>query len=292
MPRRAGPSILASPRASRLAALAVALISATAAAAGPPQRVVSLNLCTDQLAMMLAAPGQLISVTHTAADPMMSVMADQAAGFHLNRARAEEIHALAPDLVLATIWTPPHTLSLLERLGIPVQRMPLAARLQEIPDNIAQIGALLGREDEAAALIADFHAGLQALAPPGLDVNDHGRPRAVLHNANNYTSGADTMAGELLALAGLANIADEAGISGGGNLAMEQIVMLAPDLVIQSERYPGASRAEAVMDHPAIATLRDRGGGALADAEWVCGTPHVLRAVARLTALRDSVAAP
>ena len=287
MPRRAGPSILASPRASRLAALAVALFSATAAAAGPPQRVVSLNLCTDQLAMMLAAPGQLISVTHTAADPMMSVMADQADEYHLNRARAEEIHALAPDLVLATIWTPAHTVSLLERLGINVHRMPLAARLEEIPDNIALIGALLGREDEAAALIADFEAGLQALAPPGPE-----QPRAVLHNANNYTSGADTMAGELLALAGLANIADEAGISGGGNLAMEQIVMLAPDLVIQSERYPGASRAEAVMDHPAIATLRDRGGGALADAEWVCGTPHVLRAVARLADLRDSVVGP
>lgn len=282
MPRPAARFTLASLRASRLAALAVALGCATAAAAEPPRRVVSLNLCTDQLAMMLAAPGQLVSVTHLAADPMMSVMADQAASLVLNHARAEEIHALNPDLVLAVSWTPRHTISLLRRLGLEVVEMPLAMRLEEIPANIAQIGQWLGREAQAEALIADFHAGLAALALP-----DGPRPRAVLHNANNYTSGNGTMAGQILALAGLANIAEEAGITGGGTLPMEQIVILAPDLVIQAQRYPGASRAEGVMDHPAITALRNRGGGTLSDAEWVCGTPHVLRAVARLAALRD-----
>lgn len=284
MPRRAGPSILASPRASRLAALTVALFSATAAAAGPPQRVVSLNLCTDQLAMMLAAPGQLISVTHLAADPMMSVMADQAGQYHLNRASAEEIHALAPDLVLATAWTPPHTISLLRRLGIEVRKMPLAGQLEEIPGNIALIGQWLGREAEANALITEFETGLQALTAQ----NPH-RPRAVLHNANNYSSGAGTLTHEILTRAGFANIAQEAGITGGGTIPMEQIVMLAPDLVIQAQRYPGASRAEAVMDHPAMDALRARGGATITDAEWVCGTPHVLRALARLTALHDAM---
>jgi iron complex transport system substrate-binding protein len=36
----------------------LALFAAPAAAA--PARVVSMNLCTDQLAMLLAAPGQLV----------------------------------------------------------------------------------------------------------------------------------------------------------------------------------------------------------------------------------------
>lgn len=285
MARRAGRSTLALPRASRLAALAVALLGATAAAAGPPQRVVSLNLCTDQLAMMLAAPGQLISVTHLAADPMMSVMADEAGQYHLNHARAEEIHALAPDLVLAVSWTPRHTVSLLRRLGLEVREMPLAERLEDIPANIAQIGQWLGREDEAAALIAEYRAGLQALT-----MDSPHRPRAVLHYASNYTSGTGTMAHQILTRAGFANIAAEAGITGGGTLPMEQIIMLAPDLVIQGQRYPGASRAEAVMDHPAMAGLRARYGATMSDAEWVCGTPHVLRALARLTALHDRAA--
>ena len=284
MARPTGPSILASPRASSLAALAVALSGATAAAAGPPQRVVSLNLCTDQLAMMLAAPGQLVSVTHLAADPMMSVMADQAGDYHLNRASAEEIHALAPDLVLATTWTPRHTVGLLRRLGVEVHEMPLAQRLEEIPGNIAQIGAWLGREAEAEALIADFEAGLLALS-----VQSPHQPRAVLHQANNYSLGPGSMAHQILTRAGFANVAQEAGITGGGTIPMEQIVMLAPELVIRAQRYPGASRAEAVLDHPAMATLRGRLGPTVLDAEWVCGTPHVLQALGRLAAMHEAM---
>ena len=34
---------------------------------GAPARVVSMNLCTDQVAMMLAAPGQLVSISHVSA---------------------------------------------------------------------------------------------------------------------------------------------------------------------------------------------------------------------------------
>ena len=36
-----------------------------------PQRVVSMNLCTDQLAMLIARPGQLHSVSHLASDGEM-----------------------------------------------------------------------------------------------------------------------------------------------------------------------------------------------------------------------------
>ena len=43
-----------------------------------PGRVVSMNLCTGQLAMMLAAPGQLHSGTYLAIDPRASAMAEEA----------------------------------------------------------------------------------------------------------------------------------------------------------------------------------------------------------------------
>ncbi len=271
-------------RASDLAAFAVALFCAAAASAGPPERVVSINLCTDQLAMMLAAPGQLVSVSHVAADPRVSPLAEEAAGFHLNRGQAEDVHALQPDLVLAGPYTSRYTVDLLRRLGVEVRELPVAGRLADIPGTIAQMGAWLGRESAAEALIAEFEAGLARLTPePGT------RPRAVLHYANNYTSGAGTLADEILGLAGFVNIAAEEGISGGGTLAMERILMLAPDLVITGQRYPGASRAESVLDHPAMQTLRARRASGVSDADWVCGTPHVLSALARLVSLHAEV---
>ena len=267
-------------RASSVAALAVALLGAAAASAGPPERVVSINLCTDQLAMMLAAPGQLVSVSHIAADPRVSPQAEAAAQYRLNHGQAEEVHAMAPDLVLAGPYTSRYAVNLLRRLGVEVRELPVAERLEDIPETIAQIGAWLGRDAAAAALITEFEAGLDRLArAPDESV------RAVLHYANNYTSGAGTLADQILRLAGFANIAAEDGLTGGGTLPMERIVMLDPDLVISGQRYPGASRAEAVLDHPAMEALRARRAGGVSDADWVCGTPYVLRALARLVAL-------
>ena len=284
MPRRGGLCMWALRRASRIAALAVALCSAAAASAGPPERVVSINLCTDQLAIMLAAPGQLVSVSHIAADPLASAVAERAHGYRLNHGQAEEVHAMAPDLVLAGPYTSRYTVNLLRRLGVEVRELPVAERLADIPETIAQMGEWLGQSAAADELIAEFDSGLGALT-----VEPGERPRAVLHYANNYTSGVGTLADEILTVAGFANIAAEDGLRGGGTLAMERIVMARPDLIIAGQRYPGASRAEAVLDHPAMAALRERRAGGVSDADWVCGTPHVLRALARLVSLHAEV---
>lgn len=277
-----GRSTLALRRASN--ALGAALVLwAGAALAGPPERVVSINLCTDQLAMMLAAPGQLISISRISHDPNVSVMLEDALHYPVNHGQGEEVFRLSPDLVLAGAFTSPYTVGLLRRLGVEVAQLPVANSLGAIPGIIRDIGDLLGRETEAEALVARFEADLESLHA------DRGRAtRAALHYANNYTSGENSLAHEILTAAGFVNIAAEAGLTGGGTLAMERLVMLMPDLVISGQPYPGASRSEDVLRHPAMEALRDRHAAhALADAEWVCGTPAVLRAIARLAALHE-----
>lgn len=279
---RTGRSILALRRASSALGAALALW-AGAALAGPPERVVSINLCTDQLAMMLAGPGQLVSITHVSHDPNMSVMLDAARAFPTNLGQAEEVFRLQPDLVLAGEYSSPYTVGLLRRLGVEVVQLPIVNSLDAIPGSLIEVGRLLGREPQAEALVARFEADLAALRTTG----DATR-RAALHYANNFTSGQNSLAHEILTAAGFANIAAEAGLSGGGTLTMERLIMLMPDLVISGQPYPGASRSEEVLRHPAMEALRDRHAAqALSDAEWVCGTPFVLNAIARLTELHE-----
>ena len=69
-----------------------------AAAQDAPKRVVSMNLCTDQLAMLVADEGQLVSVSHLAIDPHMSAMIAQAAEYEINRGLAELISAFDEQL--------------------------------------------------------------------------------------------------------------------------------------------------------------------------------------------------
>ncbi|AGT11463.1 ABC transporter substrate-binding protein [Paracoccus aminophilus] len=254
-------------------------------AAEPPRRVVSMNLCTDQLAMMLAAPGQLISVSYLARDARSSAMADEAALYPVNHGLAEEIAALRPDLVLAGSYTTPATVAMLRRLQIPVEQFAPEDDFEAIRANIRKMGAALGRAPEAEAMIAVFDRDLAALQDSAPT-----RPRAALYGANGYTSGDQSLAGQIIAAAGLDNIATEAGLSQGGILSLEQLVRANPDLLIRGQGFGGGSRAEDILDHPAVQDLAARAGvTAMADPDWVCGTPHVLAAIAKLRAARLAV---
>ncbi|WP_340110401.1 ABC transporter substrate-binding protein [Pikeienuella sp. HZG-20] len=262
--------------------LGVALIVIGAAArAGdgePPRRVVSVNLCTDELAMLLAAPGQLVSVSHIAWDPLSNPMAAAARAYPANFGRAEEIWLLEPDLVLAGEFTAPPVVAMLRRLGVEVRRFPLATTGAEIVSNLRRMGEALGREAAAETAIAVFEARLAAL--PELDGP---RPRAAIYQANGWTVGGASLGGWILATAGLANVAAEFGIERGGALPLEALVMAAPDLIITGARYPGASEAEAVPRHPALKGIPSVRA---VDADWVCGGPHALDAVEAMAAAR------
>lgn len=253
-----------------------------------PQRVVSINLCTDQLALMLAAPGQLKSVSHLAQDPNTSAMAQAARAFPTNGAGAEEVYLLAPDLVLAGTFTAPATINMLRGLGIEVVTFPPAESLDDIPRRIAQMGKALGREDAATQMIARFDADLATLS----DAPAQKRPRAALTYVNSYSNGASTLAGDILRVAGFDNAATEAGLTSIGKLALEDLIMLAPDVIIQGRDYPGHARAEDNLNHPALRALDQTVlVGDLSGRDWICGTPTVLSAVAALRDLRLEIKA-
>jgi len=264
----------------RAAQLALALCCAGAAQAAP-QRVVSMNLCTDQLAMLLAEPDQLISVSYLARDPRASSMAQEARAFPANYGRAEEIYLLRPDLVIAGSFTTRATVDMLRRLGTPVAVIDPAYSLDEVRARILEMGAHLGREAAAAQLVAEFDAGLAGITTPETPL------RAATYYARSYTSGTRSLAHEILQAAGLSNIASELGLSAGGILPLEQLAMADPEFLVTGRDYGGRSRAEDVLDHPVLHHLKTtRAGSSISDRDWVCGTPFVLRAIKTLAAER------
>lgn len=271
----------------------VMLLSVSAglpAQAGPaPQRVVSVNLCTDQLALMMAAPDQLVSVSRLAHDPQSSAMVDAAQELPTNGSGAEEVYLLKPDLVLAGTFTASSTVNLLRNLGIEVVQFAPASSLDDVPDRLRQMGDALGREDVAREMVADFEAQLAALS----DAEESTRPRAAITYVNSYSSGDATLAGDILRTAGFENVAQEAGLSSVGTLSLEELILLAPDVIIQGRDYPGQARAEDNLDHPALHALPDTLiAGEITDRDWICGTPQVLEAVKTMRELRLSLEAP
>lgn len=248
---------------------------------GPPQRVVSVNVCTDQLALLLAAPGQLISVSQLALDPLSSSMVDEAKALPVNRGQAEQVFLMHPDLVLAGTYTQAATVALLRGLGVDVVQFAPVNSLAEAADQMRQMGKVLGREAEGRAMAAKFEADLARLRIAGPKVP------AAFYFPNGYTTGAGTLSNEVMELTGFANIGASAGLTGGGTLPLERLVMAEPRMIVTSRPYPGASRAEEILTHPALAVLQAKAGRqGTTDADWVCGTPYLLRAVAAMAEAR------
>jgi iron complex transport system substrate-binding protein len=268
-----------------MASLCAAGASVVAKPSGTaPTRVVSMNLCTDQLAMMLAGDGQLLSVSYLAGDPRGSAMAQEAQNYIPNHGRAEEIYLLEPDLVIAGSYSTRATVDMLKRLDLPVAVIDPAWSLSDVSDRIVEIGALLGQEARADQLIADFDAALAEVAQPASD-----GPRAALYSSRGWTQGEGSLAGQILGAAGFRNIATEAGYDRGGIMPLEVLAMMQPDMVVSSAPYAGYSRSEELLLHPVIETFRQGQARAnMRDADWVCGSPFVLRAIERLRADRDA----
>ena len=77
------------------AAATIALLAAPARAT--PPSVASINLCADQLVLVLADPEQILTVSWLSADPEESLLAATAAHYPLNYGTAEELLRFAPD---------------------------------------------------------------------------------------------------------------------------------------------------------------------------------------------------
>ncbi len=250
-----------------------------------PQKIVSINLCTDQLLMMLAEPERIASVSYLAARADISVMAQQAAGIRQNHGLAEEILMMKPDLILAGTFTSKPTVFMLKRLGYPVLEVPVAYSFADIRRNLRMVAAAMGEKQRGELLIKDFDRRLARLFVGQLK----NRPVAVYYRENSYTTGGDTLVNAILNAAGFQNLAAKLGITGSGRLPLETLVTRHSDVIILGRRRgPGGSVASAVFLHPAF---RDFAATRLSvhidEPLWICGTPYVLDAVDQMVSVRQ-----
>lgn len=248
-----------------------------------PMRIVSMNLCTDQLVMLLAERERIASVSYLAVDPQSSALAEAAADLRLNHGLTEEILPLEPDLILAGAFTTRPSVFLLRKLGLPVTELPVANNLDDIRRNIRSVAAALGERARGEELIAAMDARLPE--PPAAP-EDH-RALAALYWANGYTSGDGTLADASVQAAGFRNLGRELGMTGTGQLPLEALLAADPAMLVTGRKRQGPALANEIFRHPALKrAFAGKPNVSVPDHLWVCGTPFVAEAVARLAEAR------
>jgi iron complex transport system substrate-binding protein len=241
----------------------------TAEPAFAQRRVASLNLCTDELLLLLADPRQIVSVSHLSHQPAESPLWREARRHDANDGSIVSAVRRRPDLVLTMGGGFQDRAGILGRLGIRLLDLPYPASLTDVAAGVRAVGTVLGR-DKRAALVA---ARMERLAA----TRARQAREAVWLGTGGSTVAATGLAAQWMRLAGLAQRPLR-----GDRVTLEELALRPPPILLRSEyRSRDFSLGRRWLAHPLVR----RGGSRdlVTDGRrWTCLGPLMIPEVERL----------
>jgi iron complex transport system substrate-binding protein len=263
------------------AGAALALLLAARADAAP-RRIVSINPCIDAILMHVADRSQIAAISHYSKDlRATSITLSQAALFPATSGTAEEIVAIAPDLVLTGPHVEPATMTALRRLRIPVVQVAVPDTIAQSRRQIEDVARAVGHPARGAALIGRIDAAIASASPASPPID------ALIWQGGGLVPGTATLADDLLRVSGFRNKSAEYGLEKWDVLPLEPLLARPPQLLLTIGE---TARADRMLGHPAMARL----AGRVAVRPWPerllhCGGPTIIDAVNQLALVRKSL---
>lgn len=220
----------------------------TAAASTESIRIVSLSPTATEMLYAIGAGDQVVALDSLSTFPAET--ADKVTEISAFEPNAEAILGYEPDLVL--ISNDMNKIS--EQLtaadpGITVWTGAAAATLDDVYRQIGELGAATGREDAAAALVADMQSKIEA-ATAGVTAPEGASYFYELDNTL-YSVTSNTFVGSLLKATGIANVAD--GVEEGNDypqMNAEAIIKANPSIIFLADTKCCAQNAAEVAKRP------------------------------------------
>lgn len=249
---------------------AISILLASAAHGVAPRRVASLNLCTDELLLVLAAPGQIASVTYLAQQQAESTLWRRARAYRRNDGSLLSVAPIRPDLVLTMGGGARDRVRIASRLGIRIVNLPFPQNLADIETSIARVAGALGRKRTGQAMIHRLRA-LQRTAPPL-------RTDTIWLGGGGRSVAADGLTAQWMALAGLRQrrLSED-------RVSLEQLLVRPPQVLLRShyrsEQYSGEQRW---LRHPLAQGERKSAKLTTDGRAWTCMGPALIPEILRL----------
>lgn len=204
-------------------------------------------------------------------------MRAEAAGIPTVRPRTADVLALQPDLVVRTYGGGHDIADFMQQSGVPVIQIGFPQSIQEVREEVLRVGTELGKQIEAAELVASMDRRLKALA-------DKPKPdHEVLYmTPAGVTAGEGTLVHELIVAAGLENLQDR---PGWNPLPLERLAYERPDMIAAAFFESATNHIDnwSAARHPvAQAQLRELPVVALEGSWTSCGGWFLLDAVEAL----------
>ncbi|MDJ0792347.1 MAG: helical backbone metal receptor [Acidimicrobiia bacterium] len=213
-----------------------------------PERIVSISPTSTEVLFAVGAGDQVVAVDSLSTYPEDAPVTDLAA---FPAPSVEAIASFDPDLVFLSFDPNQDVIPGLAALGVPAILHPTAVDLADAYSQWEQVGAATGHLAEAAQLVADTQADLDALyetvPAEAVDLTYYYEL-----TPDFFSLTSSTFVGELLVPTGMTNIADTEDPDGFGfpQLTAEFIVGSDPDLVLLADTKCCAQTSETVAERP------------------------------------------
>lgn len=179
----------------------------------------------------------------------------------------EEILALAPQVVLMSdMAQAKEQVDMLESMGIRVV-VSDGNSLEDVYEMIAMIGALVGREETAQALVADMQATFADIAAKAGNTGKTVYFEVSPLQYGLWTAGRNTFMDELATICGLTNIF--ADVDGWGAVSEEQVLARDPDYIVTITMYfgEGPTPVEEILERNGWQGVKAVEAGAILNAD-------------------------
>jgi iron complex transport system substrate-binding protein len=269
-----------------LFAVAWGALGSSAAFAAARPRIVSINPCVDAVLVRVADPDQILAISHYSQDPAAtSIPLDVARRYRVTSGTAEEVVALAPDLVMSGPHVAPSTIFALERMKIRIAKFTVAESVEESEKQIRLIAGAVGAPERGEELVGAINGALEHAR-----ATDDRRITAVIWQGGGMVPGRGTLADQLLQITGYRNLSASYGLSKWDVLPLEYLIASPPDLVLSVGT--GNIERDRMLGHPAIRKLAERVPFRTYPFRLLqCGGPTIIEAVARLAEVRKELSA-
>jgi len=250
--------------------LAISFALAAEGADAAPRRVASLNLCTDELVLMLGQPGQIVSVTHLAQSAAETPLWRRARRYARNDGSLLSVAPMRPDLVVSMGGGVRDRLRIAGRLGIRTLDLPFARSIADVEENVRRVAAALGRPRAGAALLSRIAALKAARPAAGADT--------IWIGGGGRTVSAQGLEAQWMALAGLRQRAMR-----GDRVSLQTLLARPPAVLLRSDYRQGQySSGQRWLTHPA-ARQPSRARVIATDGRlWTCMGPLLVGEIVRL----------
>jgi iron complex transport system substrate-binding protein len=233
-------------------------------------KAASLNLCTDELLLMLARPDQIASVTHLAHQAEETPLWRQARRYPRNDGSLLSVVERRPTIVFTMGGQGQDRRRIAERLGIRTIVLPFPQHLDDVMASVRTVAHALGTVDRGESLVGQMK-GLGQTAPVQ-------RSDTLYLSSGGLTVAPDGLASAWMGLAGLRQRAVR-----GDRVSLEQLLVAPPSVLLKSSYRSGQYSIEQRWhSHPLARRAKAKRTLVTDGRLWTCMGPLLVPEILRL----------